>query len=315
MTHRFCENLGTLKSAKPQVSVVVPTYNRARDLIRCLDSLVKQTYREFEVLVCDDGSTDDTREVVSRYADRLSLRYHWAENFGGPARPRNIGIGLSHGKYTAFLDSDDWWLPAKLAESVARLDEGVDIVYHDLYLAWSHNQRFYWLKRGARALAAPVFEDLITNGNAICNSSVVVRREILDKIGGFSEERALIAWEDYDAWLRVAKVTDRFSRIDKSLGYCWRGGGNISSPRRVIGNLEKFRERYIASDPSWRNRPLPAWYHYGLGLANYTLGSHALAREQMRLALQGRLPRRSRTKARFFMAAATGRLIVARQFG
>ena len=83
-----------LKSAEPQVSVVVPTYNRARDLIRCLDSLVKQTYQEFEVLVCDDGSTDDTREVVSRYTDRLSLRYHRAENFGGGwARMWSEGVG------------------------------------------------------------------------------------------------------------------------------------------------------------------------------------------------------------------------------
>ena len=293
----------------PRVSVVIPTYNRANDVVRCLDSLVAQTFRDFEVLVCDDGSTDNTAQMVERYRDKLDVRYYWAENFGGPARPRNAGVRLARGPYVAFLDSDDWWSPDKLAESVSRLDAGADLVYHDMYVAASAGQRVFWRKRGARALRTPLFDDLIANGNAICNSSVVVRRELLLRIEGFSEEHALIAWEDYDAWLRISRLTERFSLLDKPFGYYWRGGGNISSPRRVIANLERFEELYLTTDPKWRGRA-PAWFNYGLGLAHYHLGQHASAIEHMRGSLRGPLPLRSRLKALLIIAACSGRVLV-----
>src|SRR5690242_1512065 len=89
-------------SRAPRVSVVIPTYNRAREMRRCLDSLVSQSFRDFEVLVCDDGSTDETATVAAAFETRLQLAYHWAENFGGPARPRNIGLHRARGIYVAF---------------------------------------------------------------------------------------------------------------------------------------------------------------------------------------------------------------------
>jgi glycosyltransferase involved in cell wall biosynthesis len=131
----------TLRPAvTPRVSVIVPTFNRARDIGRCLESLAQQTFRDFEVLVCDDGSKDNTREIVERFKDRLELQYRWEENFGGPARPRNIGLSLARGEYVAFLDSDDWWMPRKLEQSVRYLDAGADLVYHDLYFAKRSDQ-------------------------------------------------------------------------------------------------------------------------------------------------------------------------------
>jgi glycosyltransferase involved in cell wall biosynthesis len=295
------------KSPSPRVSVVIPTYNRANDIPRCLDSLVAQTFKDFEVLVCDDGSTDSTAEVVDRYKNALDLQYHRAENFGGPAKPRNTGIGLSRGLYVAFLDSDDWWTRDKLAESLKPLDAGADLVYHDLYLSWSNRQRFYWRRRRARALSTPAFEDLLVNGNAIPNSSVVVRRDIVTAVGGFSEDRALIAWEDFDAWLRIAKITERFVKLNKPLGYYWTGGGNISSPRRVIDNLARFEERYIAAEPRRANGGPPGWYHYGLGLAYYNLGAYGIARDHLRRALRGRLTTPSRAKAIFTAVASSVR--------
>jgi glycosyltransferase involved in cell wall biosynthesis len=274
-----------LLACAPRVSVIVPTYNRAADLRRCLDSLVGQTFKDFEVLVCDDGSTDNTAVVVAPYKDALKLTYHWDENFGGPARPRNTGLRLARGNYVAFLDSDDWWAPRKLAESVRRLDAGADFVYHDLHIARSSRQKIYWRRQRTRALAAPAYDDLLLNGNAICNSSVVLRRDILLAAGGFSEDRALIAWEDYDTWLRVARATDRFVRIDQTLGYYWFGGGNISSPRQLLVNLKRFSELYfdtIADSP----KPLPpAWFHYLLGQAKYQVGSYQDAITHMGEAL------------------------------
>ena len=127
------QNLKKIVS-NPKFSVVIPTYNRARDIPRCLDSLVLQELQDFEVLICDDGSTDDTASVVENYSHLLDITYSYGENSGGPARPRNRGISLANAPYIAFLDSDDWWAPAKLRLSLEALNAGADVVSHDLYL-------------------------------------------------------------------------------------------------------------------------------------------------------------------------------------
>jgi glycosyltransferase involved in cell wall biosynthesis len=284
-------------SHAPRVSVVIPTYNRARELGRCLDSLVAQSYRDFEVLVCDDGSTDETATVAAAFDTRLELTYHWAENFGGPARPRNIGLNRARGIYVAFLDSDDWWAPRKLEMSVPRLDAGSDVVYHDLREARSTRQRLYWRRSRVRRLNAPVFQDLLLNGNALNMSSIVMRRDLLLRAGGFSEHPELIAWEDYDAWLQVAKLTDRFERLDEPLGYYWAGGGNISTPQRLIDNLRSFKELYIEGDRGLLPGIRPPWFDYTLGLSYYRLGHHANVAGHMRRALAGGLPAAQRAKA------------------
>ena len=171
----------------PRVSVVVPTYNRANELRRCLDSLKEQTIDDFEVLICDDGSTDETAEVAKKYSPFLDITYDYSKNFGGPAGPRNRGIKLARAPYIAFLDSDDWWMPQKLEESLKYLEQGADVVYHDLFLATKSDQRFYWKKARTRDLKKPVFDDLIVNGNALHNSSVMVRKELLNAIKGLSD--------------------------------------------------------------------------------------------------------------------------------
>jgi glycosyltransferase involved in cell wall biosynthesis len=294
----------------PSVSVVIPTFNRARDIPRCLDSLAAQTYKHFEVLVCDDGSTDDTRAVVARYVDKLPIEYHWAENFGGAARPRNAGMRLARGKYIAFLDSDDWWRPEKLARCVERLEAGADLVYHDLFVIRSAGQRFSWRKVRTAELVPPLFDDLVRKGNVVPNSSVVVRASTIRDIGGFSENEGLIAWEDYDAWLRIAKLTERFERIDETLGYYWLGSNNISSPRRTIDNLERFKETYLADE-----RKVPAWYHYAMGLSYHKLARHELALEHLRHAVMLGLPAANSLKALVKIAMSGGRVLAGRVAG
>jgi glycosyltransferase involved in cell wall biosynthesis len=262
----------------PRVSVIVPTFNRAADVARCLDSLVTQTFRDFEVLVCDDGSTDDTAAIVRGFEARLDVRYHWAENFGGPARPRNNGLRLARGEYVAFLDSDDWWMPAKLETSMRFLERGARFVYHDLYFVTSADQRRFSRRSPTRALAAPVFDSLLTGGNVINNSSVVVATAVMREIGGFNEERQLIAGEDYDAWLRAARVTDAFVRIPETLGYYWLGTGNISNPRRTSIILEDMEKRYAADIARLGT---PQWIAYTKARANYLQGKNELARSQL----------------------------------
>ena len=199
----------------PKVSVVIPTYNRAKDLPRCFESLIAQDFQDFEVLICDDGSTDSTSNLIKNFNGKLNIQYLWNENWGGPAHPRNIGINASKGKWICFLDSDDWWYPKKLEICLSFLEE-YDIIYHDLHV-FSNKGRSLLGHRKSRKISKIPFEDLVMNGNILSNSTVVVRKSIVDKVGFISEDKKLIAVEDYDFWLNLAKNKAKFFFTNKIL--------------------------------------------------------------------------------------------------
>lgn len=287
----------------PVVSVVIPTYNRAHDLRRALASVVAQTFSDWEALVVDNHSTDETASVVNGFGD-ARIRQIMVHNHGVIAVSRNLGVREARGEYVAFLDSDDWWVPEKLERSVAELRAGADIVYHDLRIV--RPGRKWWHSRMAttRALSSPVYDDLTENGNALVNSAVVVKRELLQRLGGLSEEKDLIAWEDYDCWLRLARVTERFVRLPEPLGYYWIGGSNVSSPQWTARNLGFFRDRHLVPSGRTRDDQVPAWHHYSMGRAYYRLGQTERARHHMHFALHGRLPPYVRLKALVTLAGS-----------
>lgn len=223
------------------VSVIIPTYNRANDLQRCLESLINQSYKNFEVLVCDDGSTDHTEEIVKKFESKLTIQYIKDVNFGGPAKPRNNGIKKAKGNVIAFLDSDDWWYPNKLEVSVNYLNE-YDLVHHNLDIYVNINKPKD-IARG-RAFKGDILKDLIINGNGIVNSSVLVKKTIVDLVGEITENKNLIAVEDNDYWIRIAKLTDRFKYIDQSLGGYW-VGDNISYSTKQIQREENLLNQYL----------------------------------------------------------------------
>lgn len=263
---------------QPLISIVIPTYNRARDLDRALQSVLAQTYSHWEVLVVDNHSSDNTDDLIKRCNDsRIQLfKIH---NDGVIAASRNLGIKQARGEYVAFLDSDDWWTPKKLEESLKYLEQGADVVYHDLFLATKSGQRLFWRKARTRDLKSPVFDDLIINGNALNNSSVVASHKLLNEINGFSEDRVLIAVEDYDAWLRIAKFTEKFKRIPQTLGYYWAGGGNISNPDRMLKTLNALEERYANAMNKFNECHNVCWPIYAKGRAYYRLGSYEMAKK------------------------------------
>ncbi|WP_114639651.1 glycosyltransferase family 2 protein [Polynucleobacter necessarius] len=98
-----------MNSASPFISVIIPVFNRSWQLRRALESLRDQTFRDFEVIVCDDGSSEDIASVVKDFEGNLNIQVIHMSNWGGPARPRNKGLELSRGQWISFLDSDDWW--------------------------------------------------------------------------------------------------------------------------------------------------------------------------------------------------------------
>jgi glycosyltransferase involved in cell wall biosynthesis len=266
-------------SSIPVISVVIPTYNRANDLKRALKSVQVQTFTNWEVLIVDNHSVDNTDQVVSDFNDSR-IKLFKIHNNGVIAASRNVGIREASGAYIAFLDSDDWWKPEKLRLSLDTLNAGADLVYHDLFLVTKTDQRLFLKKVTTRGLTRPVFDNLLTNGNCIINSSVVVKKILLTSIGGISEDYDLIAAEDYDCWLRIAKLTDKFTRIPKSLGYYWAGGGNISNPERTIENADAIELRYLDNKCTGNNGSAN-WIQYSRGRAYYLMRNWELAKKHL----------------------------------
>jgi glycosyltransferase involved in cell wall biosynthesis len=186
----------------PRVTVIIPTYNRGALLRRALDSVFAQTYSDFEVLVADDGSTDDTFEVCKAYA---RVRYLPAAHSGLPATARNRALASSAGEYVAFLDSDDQWIPDKLRRQVEALTKkpSLGLVCSNAITLSDRGPTEKLYLRQDQGKSGSVFLSLLQD-NFVVTSTAMVRRSILESVGNFCEERALRGVEDYDLWLRIA---------------------------------------------------------------------------------------------------------------
>lgn len=189
---------------RARVSVVIPTYQRAEALERAVRSVLVQTWPVHEVIVCDDGSTDDSRERIEALHDER-VRWSAGERAGRPAAPRNRGISLTTGEWIAFLDDDDEWLPkkveAQLKRCAAEQTQACCTNAERVVPGQGKGSSYFQDLKGPLRLA-----ELLPVNRVIC-SSVLVKREVLQRTGGFPETVALRALEDYALWLRVAAFT------------------------------------------------------------------------------------------------------------
>lgn len=199
--------------AAPTVSVIIPTYNRAQLVTRAIHSVLKQSFADFEVLVVDDASTDDTLETVAAIADPR-IRYLRQPVNQDVSAARNRGLRAARGEFIAFLDSDDEWLPGKLEAQVARFRDAPDsvgLVYSGSITRYDDGKEnvFQPEHRG------DVFREiLLKNITDTGSASVMVRRNVL-RVVGFFDER-IPAMEDYDYWIRAARFYD-FDFVDEPL--------------------------------------------------------------------------------------------------
>jgi glycosyltransferase involved in cell wall biosynthesis len=205
-------------SAIPSVSVVIPTYNRASVVTRAVRSVLAQTHRNFEILVVDDGSTDETAAVVSALRDDR-IRYLPSSRQSGASAARNRGIDAARGDVVAFVDSDDEWLPEKLELQLARLrdtDPRTALVYCRLQRHDDLTDR----PIPDRSRQQPIHEGdvywrLLTGWHPATPSLVIIRRDALRDVGGF--DTALYTGEDYDLWLRLGRAGHWFAVVDEAL--------------------------------------------------------------------------------------------------
>jgi glycosyltransferase involved in cell wall biosynthesis len=273
----------------PLVSIIIPTYNRAEDLKRALQSVFDQTFTDWEVLVVDNHSIDETDSLIKSFSDP-KLKLFKIHNEGIIAASRNLGLKHALGEYIAFLDSDDWWLPKKLEESIKYINQGAEVVYHDLFIMAKSDQRFKWRRIRARKLKKPVFFDLIRNGNTLYNSSVVVKKKLLHAIKGLSEDKDMVGSEDYDAWLRISQVSENFQKIPKALGFYWVGGGNITNPSRTLNATKAIEKKYIDTISALDARRSIYWLNYTKGRAYFRLKDFENAKKCLSLNRWVRVP-------------------------
>ena len=196
------------------VSVVIPTYNHAHFLKEALESVQAQTYAHWEALVGNNYSEDNTVEVVQGLYDPR-IRLINFRNHGVIAASRNEGIRRSAGQYVAFLDSDDLMAPNKLEKCLSALNQGADLVCHGLTVFPTGP---YLTNRRPCPKWRSGFFGLLVFGNCIRTSSTIVKKYVLDSVGGFCENGNIIRAEDYDLWLRLAKKNYKFNFIRQSLG-------------------------------------------------------------------------------------------------
>lgn len=187
----------------PKISVIIPTYNRAMLLSSAIDSVLSQTYEDYELIVIDDGSTDDTTEIVNKYSTD-KLRYVFQENKGRSAA-RNYGIKLAKGEYIAFLDSDDLFVPSKLEAQVRILDNNpcYGLVYSHANTIDENGDNLDQYSYTGN-LSGWIYPDLLyIRNNVITTPTVMVRAKALADVGGFDETMHIC--EDLDLWCRIAR--------------------------------------------------------------------------------------------------------------
>lgn len=215
----------------PSVSVVIPTYNHAQFLGAALASMRAQTVTDWECIVVNNFSTDDTEGVVAALGD-TRIRLVNFSNHGVIAASRNQGIALAQSEFVAFLDSDDAWAPDKLQRCLDKLTTGFDLV--------CHAERWVYEDGGVREIVygperCATFDNLLFEGNCISTSAVVVRRDWLARAGGFDQHAEFITAEDYHLWLKLAKAGARIGFVEQMLGIYRIHAGNQS--RVALRNL------------------------------------------------------------------------------
>ena len=195
----------------PLVSVVVPAYNAERTLKASVDSILAQDFRDFEIIVVNDGSSDSTKAILAAYDSQIQVIDQ--NNRGAPAA-RNAGVSAASGKFVAFLDSDDLWSPDKLTQSVRALElnPSASLVFTDCcgLHADGTTSTFYSYN------GAPSLNEMLDNGFEIVPGAVTIRRDVFQACGGFSEAFAPIYFEDLWLWF-LARELGEFEYIPKEL--------------------------------------------------------------------------------------------------
>lgn len=251
----------------PSVSVIIPTYNRARLIGEAIASVLAQTYADFELIVVDDGSTDDTEMVVREFTDSR-LIYVKQEN-RGRSHARNRALNLARGRYIAFLDSDDLYLPDKLALQVRYLDSHprVGMIYTSAYcIDYSGNALH---EKYVASVSGKIYKSIaFFRPVTITLPTVMARRELFSKAGGFDER--MYRFEDTDMWRRLSKETIIAALPEFTCKLRTHTDNSLAAqrPEQIIAALDYYAQKILHEDGAIGRLTLRCglgglYYYYG----------------------------------------------------
>jgi len=230
--------------ADPLFSIVIPCFNAEKTLRATLDSICGQTFRDFEVIAVNDGSTDSSLAIMESYSDLLPLKVISQPNTGlGTAR--NAGILKSTGKFVSFLDADDLWANKKLQrvnQEIKDLKDNVDVICH-----FENMQRSGIILGVLKHGPYLDYYDLLFKGNSMSPSATTVRRVMLNEVGLFSTDHRLHGAEDWDLWLKLAKYGARIHYIKEVLGDYVLYGDNMSLAPEFFKKTRYVFESHVST--------------------------------------------------------------------
>lgn len=261
------------------VSIIIPTLNRAFLVSRAINSALNQTYKNFEIIVVDDCSSDETEKIFKKRRDKR-VRYIRHRQTKGPGAARNTGIGASSAEYIAFLDSDDEWLPTKLEKQIDFFKKNimnVGLIYCGVAFIDQNNSKVIekWMPR----YRGYVFEKNLSSNFIVSGSStVIVQRTALKKAGKFDE--SLPSCEDWDLWIRISKHCE-FDFVPEMLVNCYAHSERISTNfDRVIFGLKLLSNKYKKEIDKQRNN-IKAQHFFHLGNHFCYYGDKSLAKKYL----------------------------------
>lgn len=232
------------------ISVIIPAYNVAAYIGETLDSLLAQTYTDYEAVIVNDGSTDDTEQVIASYRELLGDRLVYVkQSNGGLANARNAGLRVARGRYIALLDADDLWAPEFLAKMLTLLesDPTLDLVFPNAWFWGSPNfsgREF----QSVFPASEPVTFERVLRRECYIFGLALFKRELLETVGFYDEE--LGASEDFDLWLRMLRHGCRFGFTREPLvKYRWRADSLSNNSDKLLNNLSKVYHKWLR-DPA-----------------------------------------------------------------
>jgi glycosyltransferase involved in cell wall biosynthesis len=238
----------TERRSSVKISVVIPAYNAARFLPRCLKSVFAQTLKPDEVIVVDDGSTDNTAGFAAALGARVISRRN-----GGPSAAKNTGIQSASSEWIALLDADDMWVPDKLERQAACVRPETVLVYTGRRIFDDNSVR-----EGQPAIDANSARKMLRYANPIPNSSVLVSREAVTQAGGFRED--LHYGEDWEMWFRLQRLGQFEVVADPLTDYYVYPNSLSANPEKMIEGLNRFIDTTLLADLrgfhrwAWRHR-------------------------------------------------------------
>lgn len=240
---------------KIRISIVMPVYNGEKLISESIESILSQTYKEWELIIVNDKSTDKTVEIINKFIEKENkIRLiNLDTNCGGPAKPRNIGIDNSIGEFIALIDADDIWDKNKLLKCSSFFDN--DIIYHkEKCFNKNINDGKICLIKDVTKIRN-LHKDMLLNGNIFSPSSIMIKKDILLD-NQFNETIEYHGVEDFDLWLRLAKQNRyKYKFIDEVLGYYRLHDEGISKNFKKHGQKERklikdhFFEYKISNSP------------------------------------------------------------------